>query len=48
MTTCPACDGSGCGPCAECGDGYQECACDTPEHSECDQCEGTGEVEDDE
>lgn len=40
--TCPACDGSGEGTCANCGDSAQDCACDEPEIGECDQCDGTG------
>lgn len=42
---CPSCDGSGEGPCANCGDDPQECACDEQELTDCDQCDGTGEIE---
>lgn len=39
---CSDCEGTGYGPCANCGDGYTECACDEPEETDCDSCEGTG------
>lgn len=46
---CFQCEGTGHGPCANCGDtAVIECACDEPEETECDVCDGTGRVQEDE
>ena len=45
MARCKACDGTGDGDCANCGDHREDCACDNPDPTECDQCEGTGKEE---
>ena len=42
---CDTCDGTGDGPCANCGDRPEECACDDPAIGECDVCDGMGKVE---
>lgn len=44
---CGTCDGTGCGPCANCGDRAEECACEDPEETDCDVCDGTGSASDD-
>lgn len=42
---CTACGGTGDGVCANCGDEPEECACgDEQDLTECDQCEGEGEI----
>lgn len=47
LQVCETCCGSGLGPCASCGDGPEECCCDDYVETDCDVCDGTGDVEED-
>lgn len=44
MRACPACGGSGFGPCGNCGEAWEVCRCDNPIELECVGCEGVGDV----
>lgn len=45
LETCETCGGTGQGPCGSCGDGPEECACDDNVETDCDACDGTGDIE---
>lgn len=47
LETCETCGGTGQGPCGSCGDGQEECCCDDNVETDCDACEGTGDIEQD-
>lgn len=46
MTECDVCNGTGY-ICDNCGDPEDECDCEAPDSMTCDECGGSGEVEDD-
>lgn len=49
LETCESCCGTGQGPCNSCGDGPEECNCncDDQDIPDCDVCDGTGDIEQD-
>lgn len=46
--TCQDCEGTGDGPCANCGDLSFECCCDEPDCEDCDACLGSGSTQEEE